>query len=140
MKNEERIREHLKTYRAKNGKTQKEMAELLGVSYVTYQEMERGVVKSLKVLNKIKEKTGYNTQETMYGNDVITGNADVGQELNRLIELSIKHEAEIEVLRLLVVNILAVQRGKEFPSVEEEVIQAMRMRSDRLFDEYSKKR
>lgn len=140
MKNEERIREHLKTYRAKNGKTQKEMAELLGVSYVTYQEMERGVVKSLKVLNKIKEKTGYNTQETMYGNDVIKGNADVGQELNRLIELSIKHEAEIEVLRLLVVNILAVQKGKESALVEEEVIQAMRMRSDRLFDEYSKKR
>lgn len=96
-----------------------------------------------QILSKGGNKTFLRHLEKFFvekSNKTITGNADVGEELNRLIELSIKHEAEIEVLRLLIVNILAVQRGKEFPSVEEEVIQAMRMRSDRLFDEYSKKK
>lgn len=47
--------------------TQKEMAAYIGVAYVTYQEMETsGVVKKLSGLKKIKEKTGFDTQEIMY--------------------------------------------------------------------------
>jgi DNA-binding XRE family transcriptional regulator len=140
LKTEDKIREHLKIFRAQSGKTQKQMAAYLGVSYVTYQEMEKGIVKSVKGLNLLKEKTGFRTQENEYNKETVERKADVGQELNRLIELSIKHEAEIEVLRVLIVSILAVQKGKESPLVEEEVIQAMKMRADRLFYEYSKKK
>lgn len=63
---EEKIREHLLSYRAKHNKTQKGMADLLDVSTVTYQEMEKGIVRSIKGLNKLKEKTGFRTQETVY--------------------------------------------------------------------------
>lgn len=137
MKIEERIQDHLKAYRAKNGKSQKEMAAYLGVSYVTYQEMERGIVKSVKNFNKIKDKTGFNsdTQETVYEKE-----GDVGNELNRLIELSIKHEATLDVLRLSVEGILADLKGKSLALVSGELQQAIRMRADKLYDEFLKKK
>lgn len=114
---------------------QTEFANLVGYSRIHL----------FKKMNEIPKSILDKAEKLLETNDVpnettVKRKASVDDELNRLIELSIKHEAEIEVLRLLIVNILAVQRGKEFPSVEEEVIQAMRMRSDRLFDEYSKKK
>lgn len=114
---------------------QTEFANLVGYSRIHL----------FKKMNEIPKSILDKAEKLLETNDVpnettVKRKASVDDELNRLIELSIKHEAEIEVLRLLIVNILAVQRGKEFPSVEEEVIQAMKMRADRLFDEYSKKK
>lgn len=112
---------------------QTEFAKAVGYSRIhLFKKMEEV---SKNILDKAQKLL-----ETNDVSSVIKGQADVGQELNRLIELSIKHEAEIEVLRVLIVSILAVQKGKESPLVEEEVIQAMKMRADRLFYEYSKKK
>ena len=96
-----------------------------------------------KKMNEIPEEILEKAQqllETKNVSQTIEKQADVGDELNRLIELSIKHEASLDVLQLLIVNILAVQKGKEPAIVNEEVIQAIKMRADRLFDEYAKKK
>lgn len=55
----ERIKQYLIQYRKTHKKTQKEMAEFLGVSYVTYQNMERGDIKKIESLNVLKEKIGF---------------------------------------------------------------------------------
>jgi len=71
--------------------------------------------------------------------DVIKGQAFIGDELNRLIELSIKNEATLDVLQLLIESILAEQKGKSIALVSEEVQQAIKMRVDRRFDERLKR-
>lgn len=72
--------------------------------------------------------------------NTIEGKAVVGDELNRLIELSIKHEATLDVLRLSVEGILADLKGKSLALVSGELQQAIKMRADKLYDEFSKKR
>lgn len=43
------------------------MAAIVGVSYVTYQEIEKGIIKKTDYLKKLKENTGFDsTQKNMY--------------------------------------------------------------------------
>jgi DNA-binding XRE family transcriptional regulator len=103
LKAEDKIREHLKAYRAKMGKTQKEMAEYLGVSYVTYQEMEKGIVKSVKVLNILKDKTGYasSTKQNMYDDETIyIKDKDLHEFTGDRVELIAAMRAAIKILTL----------------------------------------
>lgn len=72
--------------------------------------------------------------------NTITRQADVGEELNRLIELSIRHEATLDVLRLTIESILADLKGRSISLVNEELQEAIKMRADRLFAEFSKKK
>ena len=57
---EEKIKKFLADYRQKNGKTQKEMAQFIGVSYATYQDMEKGIIRKIDGFNKLKAATGFN--------------------------------------------------------------------------------
>src|SRR5690348_13692017 len=69
--------------------------------------------------------------------NVVTRQADVGEEVNRLIELSIRHEATLDVLRLTIESILADLKGRSISLVNEELQEAIKMRADRLFAEFS---
>lgn len=69
--------------------------------------------------------------------DVINDQADLAKQVNRLIELSIKHEATLDVLRVSIESILADMKGRSVALVSEEILEAIKKRADRLFDEYS---
>lgn len=104
---EERIIAHLAQFRAKNKKSQKEMAVLLGVSYATYQEIEQGIIKKLDTLRKLKEKTGFSPETGIHVNghdpkDVIIQSLSetvnqLSKRVGELIEI-VNHTLEINSL------------------------------------------
>jgi DNA-binding XRE family transcriptional regulator len=127
--------EHLKAYRAKHGKSQKEMAAFIGVSYRTYQDMEtQGIVKKLDVLNKLKEKTGFvNTQE----------NAPVAKDtLENLMILTRKEitllRATVRILTLKLINLEAKATKRPFDEVSLDVQKKIGEEMKHLEDELHK--
>jgi hypothetical protein len=72
--------------------------------------------------------------------DVISKSGDAGEEISRLIELSIKHQAALDVLQLVIEDIVASVKDKSIALVSDEIHEAVKNRADRLYDEYSKKR
>lgn len=116
---------------------QAEFAKAVGLSRVhLFNKMEEIPKSVLDKAEKLLETNNVSNNT----NNVINPKAPLDPELNRLIELSIKHGAALEVLQLLVESILAVQRGTSIALVSEEVQTAIKMRADRRFDEYSKKK
>jgi predicted DNA-binding transcriptional regulator AlpA len=71
---------------------------------------------------------------------VISKEGDAGKELERLIQLSIQHEAKLDVFQLLIESILGDLKGKSIAIISAEIQEAIKRRADILFDEYSKKR
>lgn len=56
------------------------MAQIIGVSYATYQQMEKGIIKKAEGFEKLKKTTGFSsTQENMYGIHN-SGSAEVNNE------------------------------------------------------------
>jgi hypothetical protein len=114
---------------------QSEFAKAVGFSRIhLFNKMEEIPPKIIDKAKKLLETKG------VPNNTILKGEADVGDELNRLIELSIRHEATLDVLRLSIESILADTKGRALALVSEELQEAIKKRADRLFDEYSKKR
>jgi hypothetical protein len=114
---------------------QSEFAKAVGFSRIhLFNKMEEIPPKIIDKAKKLLETKG------VPSNTILKGEADVGDELNRLIELSIRHEATLDVLRLSIESILADTKGRALALVSEELQEAIKKRADRLFDEYSKKR
>lgn len=131
--------------RASKKMSQGGMAEEIGISQQVFSLAETGKAKKIdpKIVEyvtriRVEKDKGKNKKATIKynGGDV----EDVERELNRLIELSIKHEATLDVLRVSIESILADLKGKSIALVSEEVQQAIKLRTDRLFDEFEKKR
>jgi transcriptional regulator with XRE-family HTH domain len=135
MKMEDKIIEHLKTYRAKHGKTQKEMAALMHVSYRTYQDMETlGIVKKIDALNRLKELTGFkSTQE----------NALVAKDtLENLMILTRKEvtllRATARILTLKLINLESKATKRPFDEVSLDVQKKIAEEMKHLEDELHK--
>jgi len=122
--------------------SQEEMAKEIGVSQQVLSNAETGKAKKIdpRIVEYLTRLIVNKNMGPTKTNVIKDGNGDAGEQLNRLIELSIKHDATLEVLRLLIENILADLKGKSIALVSEEVQQAIKMRADRLFDEFLKKR
>ena len=131
MKVEEKIRNHLKSYKAVHGKTQKEMAEIIGISYATYQGLEKGVVKTLDVLNKLKATTGFN-EKNVYGSGL------AGEEIVKLKKEIIELRAFINVLLPVVSKLSAKEEEQKFETRFGELQKATDVEYDRLYKRYLK--
>lgn len=141
---ENKISEHLKSYRAKHDKTQEQMAKIIGVSTVTYQEMEKGIVKSFKNFNKIKNKTGFtgDTQESIYS-------AKIEEEKPKIIVVEDSPARSLEyIIRLLSkVDILfsneaektAMITGQDAQDVLDKMNKAAKAKADILYAELKNK-
>ena len=91
------IKAHLAAYRKETGLTQKQMYPVLGVSYATYQALEKGIINTIDVLDKLVEKTGLVvTYKSMY--DSKKENIETTRERELSDKLISRLEKEIEIL------------------------------------------
>ena len=131
MKIEEKIRVHLKSYKALHGKTQKEMAEIIGVSYATYQALENGIVKTLDVLNKLKATTGFN-EKNVYNSGF------AGEEIIKLKKEVIELRAFINIIFSVLSGLSAKAEKKKLEKRSGELQTLIDDEYDRLYKKYLK--
>jgi DNA-binding XRE family transcriptional regulator len=137
---ENKISEHLKSYRAKHDKTQEQMAKIIGVSTVTYQEMEKGIVKSLKNFNKIKNKTGFtgDTQESIYSSKEEEEKPKiivVEDSPARSLEYIIRLLSKVDILFSIEAEKTAVLTGQDAQAVLDKMNKAAQAKADILYNE-----
>lgn len=131
MKIEEKIRAHLAAYKKAHNKTQKEMAELIGIAYSTYQDLEKGIVRTVGVLNKLKLTTGFN-EKNVYSQGL------AGDEIVKLRVEIIKINSFINVFLPIISRLSAKDEMKMFETKLLELQKATDGEYDRLYKEYLK--
>lgn len=130
MNIEEKIRNHLATYRHTHGiKSQKEMARIIGISYTTYQELEKGIVKKVDTLNKLKASTGFN-EKNVYTQGF------AGEEFVKLKEEIIELNAFANVVLPVISKLSAKDERVKFETRFGELQKAIDDEYDRLHKKY----
>lgn len=129
MKTEDKIKAHLAAYKSTHSKTQKEMAALIGISYATYQDLEKGIVRTVSVLNKLKSATGFN-EKNLYSKGF------AGEELVKMKKEIMELRAFVNVLLPTISTLSAKDERKTFETKFGELQKATDVEYDRLYREY----
>jgi DNA-binding XRE family transcriptional regulator len=139
LQREEEIKDHLAAYRQTTGKTQKQMAAHIGVAYATYQQMEKGIIKTPEAFQKFVERTDFHpTQDSMYYISGFTIPANQSEVISVTIAELAAIKAIIKVLTLKIIKLESKSTKQDFDHVSLALEKTTKEVYDQLLDELRK--
>ena len=138
------ISKKLKDYRSARKWNQARMADELGISMRTYQEIEKsGEIKKADIMLKITHFLGEDTQKNVprgtNQEEEIVIKTDLEKFLGEQLEVTATLQAAVKVLTLKVIELESKATGKSFSQVSLDLESMMKSKTKEISDELSRK-